>query len=157
MKHSRKMVLISEDEYAQMQAMVKPAENDTQPGQVQVNNTQSDQVVEKMPQPNAALEKVTQTEMMMPHFPIQNQCDFIKSTKTMQAEKKITKTNLPREELIKTNPPREKLTKTRPSKHKLIQTGLGEDKPRPRGPPGVPLRKQENKISEGLPPGWVDF
>ena len=64
-----------------------------------------------MPQPNAALEKVTQTEMMMPHFPIQSQCDFIKSTKTMQAEKKITKTNLPREELTKTNPPRENLQK----------------------------------------------
>ena len=51
------MVLISEDEYAQLQTMTKPTKNDTQPSQVEENDTQTGQVVEKVTKPNAVTEK----------------------------------------------------------------------------------------------------
>ena len=145
MKHSRKMVLISEDEYTQLKAKIK--ENDTQPRQVQENDTRSGYVVENVMQPNAASEIGTQTETMVTHYPVQSQCNLKKGTEKIPAEKKITKTS----------PSSKKLTKNGPSKRYLTQSGLGEEKPRPQGPPGVPLRKQEKKFSEGLPPGWVIF
>ena len=88
MKQSRKMVLISEDEYAQLKAMTKPTED----------VTESD--------------KGTQTETSMPHFPIRSQCDSKKSTKIMQVEKKITKTNPPRKKRTKIGSTKHELTQS---------------------------------------------
>ena len=41
MKQSRKMVLISEDEYAQLQAMTKPTEDVTESSAREYNNTEN--------------------------------------------------------------------------------------------------------------------
>ena len=147
MKQSRKMVLISEDEYAQLQAMTKPTEDVTESSVREHNNTEISSPSERITKPCEVSEKDTQTETLMPHFPIQSKCDSKKSTKKMQVEKKITKTN----------PPSKKLTKIDSTKHKLAQSGLGLTKIKPQGPPGIPVKKQQNKFSNGLPLGWMDF
>ena len=141
------MVLISEDEYAQLQAMTKPTEDVTESSAREYNNTEISSPSEISTKPSEVSEKSTQTETPMPHFPIQSQCDSKKSTKKMQVEKKITKTN----------PPSKKLTKIDSTKHKLTQSGLGLPKIKPQGPPGIPVKKQRNKFSNGLPLGWMDF
>ena len=64
-----------------------------------------------------------------------------------QVEKKITKTNHPSK----------KLTKIESTKHKLKQSGLGLTKIKPQGPPGIPVKKQQKKFSNGAPLGWMDF
>ena len=66
MNHSRKMVLISEDEYTQL--MTKLKENNTQAGQALRDDTQSSQIVEKVTQPNLVSEKVTKAETMVTHY-----------------------------------------------------------------------------------------
>ena len=147
MKQSRKMVLISEDEYAQLQAMTKPTEDVTESSAREYNNTEIGSPSEISIKPCEVSEKSTQTETPMSHFPIQSQCDSKKSTKKMQVEKKITKTN----------PPSKKLTKIDSTKHKLTQSGLGLTKIKPQGPPGIPIKKQQNKFSNGLPLGWMNF
>ena len=147
MNHSRKMVLISEDKYAQLQTMTKPTKNDTQPSQVEENDTQTGQVVEKVTKPNAVTDKMTQTETMMNHFPIQSQCNLQKGTEKITTRKKITKTD----------PSSEKLTGNGSNKISITKSRLGEERPRPRGPPGVPFRKQQKQLTDGLPPGWVNF
>ena len=147
MKQSRKMVLISEDEYAQLQARTKPTEDVTESSVREHNNTEIGSPSEISTKPSEVSEKSTQTETTIPHFPIQSQCDFKKSTKKIQVEKKITKTN----------PPSKKLTKIESTKHKLTQSGLGLTKIKPQGPPGIPFKKQQKKFSNGLPLGWMDF
>ena len=59
--------------------------------------------------------------------------------------------------ITKTNPPSKKLTKIESTKHKLTQSGLGLTKIKPQGPPGIPVKKQQKKFSNGLPLGWMDF
>ena len=145
MNHSRKMVLISEDEYTQLMTKIK--ENNTQAGQAQRDDTQSSQIVEKVTQPNVVSEKVTKAETMVTHFPIQSQCNLEKDTEKIPTENKVTKTNEASEKVVKNGA----------DKLNITQLGSGEEKPRPRGPPGVPLRRRQKKINEGLPPGWVDF
>ena len=141
------MVLISEDEYAQLQAMTKKTEDVTESSAREHNNTEIGSPSEISTKPSEVSEKSTQTETLMPHFPIQSQCDSKKSTKKMQVEKKITKTN----------PPSKKLTKIDSTKYKLTQSGLGLTKIKPQGHPGIPVKKQRNKFSNGLPLGWMDF
>ena len=52
--------------------------------------------------------------------------------------------------ITKTNPTRKKLTKIGSTKHKLTQYGLGVKKIIPQGPPGAPVKKEQNKFSNGL-------
>ena len=129
------MVLISEDEYAQLQAGTKPTEDVTESSVREHNNTEIGSPSEISTKPSEVSEKSTQTETMIPHFPIQSHCDSKKSTKKIQVEKKITKTN----------PPSKKLTKIESTKQK------------PQGPPGIPFKKQQKKFSNGLPLGWMVF
>ena len=42
-------------------------------------------------------------------------------------------------------------------KHKLKQSGLVLTKIKLLGPPGIPVKKQQKKFSNGLPLGWMDF
>ena len=139
MKQSRKMVLISEDEYAQLQAMTKPTEDVTESSVREHNNTEIGSPSEISTKPSEVSEKSTQTETMIPHFPYKVNVIPKKSTK------KITKTN----------PPIKKLRKIDSTKHKLTQSGLGLTKIKPQGPPGIPVKKQQKKYSNGLPLGWM--
>ena len=115
MKQSRKMVLISEDEYAQLQSRTKPTEDVTESSVREQNNTEIGSPSEISTKPSEVSGKSTQTETTIPHFPIQSQYDSKKSTKKIQVEKKITKTN----------PTSKKLTKIESTKHKLTHSGLG--------------------------------
>ena len=145
MKQSRKMMLISEDEYAQLQARTKPTEDVTESSVREHNNTEISAPSEISTKPSEVSEKSTQTKTTIPHFPIQSQCDSKKSTKKIQV-KKITKTN----------PPSKKFTKIESTKQ-ITQPGLGLTKIKPQGPPGIPFKKQQKKFSNGLPLGWMDF
>ena len=82
------MVLISEDEYTQMQAMTKATEDDTESSVREHNNTEISSPSGRSTKPCELSEKGTQTETLMPHFPVQIQCDSKKSTKKMRVEKK---------------------------------------------------------------------
>ena len=105
-------MLISEDEYAQLQARTKPTEDVTVSNVREHNNTEIISPSARSTKPCEVSEKGTQTETLMPHFPIQSQCDS-KKVQKMQVERKITKTN----------PPSKKLTKTDSTKHKLHNQG----------------------------------
>ena len=141
------MVLISENEYAQLQGRTKPTEDVTESSVREHNNTEIGSPSEISTKPSEVSEKSSQTETTIPHFPIQSQCDSKKVPKQMKVEKKITKTN----------PPVKKLTKTESTKHKLTQSGLGLTKIKPQRPPGIPFKKQQKKFSNGLPLGWMDL
>ena len=134
------MVLISEDENAQLQARTQPTEDVTESSVGEHNNTEISSPLERSTNPCEVSEKGTQTETLMPQFSIQSQCDSKKSSKKMQVEKKLSKTY----------PPRKKLTKIDSTKHKLTQSGLGLTKIKPQGPPGIPVKKQQNKFSNCL-------
>ena len=82
------MVLISEDEYAQLQAMTKPTEDVTESSVREHNNTEISLPSEISTKPSEVSEKSTQTETTIPYFPIQSQCDSKKSTNKIQVEKK---------------------------------------------------------------------
>ena len=123
------MVLISEDEYAQLQSRTKPTEDVTESSVREHNNTEIGSPSEISTKPSEVSGKGTQTETTIPHFPIQSQCDSKKSTKKIQVEKQITKTN----------PHSKKLTNIDSTKHKLTQSGLGLTKIKPQGPPGIPV------------------
>ena len=99
MKQSRKMVLISEDEYAQLQARAKPTEDVTESSVREHNNKEIGSPSEISTKPSEVSGKCTQNETTIPHFPVQSQCDSKKSTKKIQVENKITKTNPPRKKL----------------------------------------------------------
>ena len=75
------MVLISEDEYAQLQAMTKPTEDVTESSVKKHNDTEIGSLSEISTNPIEVSEKSTQTETTIPHFPIKSQCDSKKSTK----------------------------------------------------------------------------
>ena len=147
MKQSRKMVRISEDEYAQLQARTKPTEDVTESSVREHNNTEIGSPSEISTKPREVSGKSTQTETTIPHFPIQSQCDF----------KKKDKENTGGEKNNKTNPLSTKLTKIDSTKHKLTQSGLGSTKIKAQGPPGIPVKKQQKEFSNGLPLGWMDF
>ena len=99
------MVLISEDEYAKLQARTKPTEDVTESSVREHNNTEIGSPSEISTKPSEVSGKSTQTETMIPHFPIQSQCGSKKSTKQIQVEKKITKTNPPSKKLTKLTQP----------------------------------------------------
>ena len=111
------------------------------------NNTEIASPSEISAKPSEVSGKSTQPDSAIPHFPIQSQCDSKKSTKKIQVEKQITKTN----------PPSKKLTKIESTKHKLTQSGLGLTKIKPQEPPGIPVKKQQKKFSNGLPLGWMEL
>ena len=87
------MVLISEGEYAQLQARTKTTKDVTESGAREHNNTEIGSPSEISTKPSEVSGKSTQTETTIPHFPIQSQCDSKNSTKKLQVEKKITKSN----------------------------------------------------------------
>ena len=64
-------------------------------------------------------------------------------------EKKITKTDPPSKKLIKLTQPNINTNHT--------QSGLGLTKIKPQGPPGIPVKKQQKKFSNGLPLGWMEL
>ena len=82
------MVLISEDEYAQLQAMTEPTEDVTESSVREHNNTEISSPSEISTKPSEVSEKSTQTETTIPHFPIQSQCDSKKSTNKFRWRKK---------------------------------------------------------------------
>ena len=88
MKKSRKMVLISEDEYAQLQARTKPTEDVTESNVREHNNTEISSPSERSTKPSEVSEKSTQTETTIPHFPIQSQCDSKKAQRKFRWRKK---------------------------------------------------------------------
>ena len=100
MKQSRKMVLISEEQYAQLQAMTKPTEDVKESSVREHNNTEIGSPSEISTKPSEVSVKSKQTEKMIPYFPIQSQCDSKKSTKKSGGEK-ITKTNPPSKKTYK--------------------------------------------------------
>ena len=65
------MVLISEDEYAQLQARTKPTEDVTESSVREHNNTEISSPSEISTKPSEVSEKSTQTETTIPNFPIQ--------------------------------------------------------------------------------------
>ena len=69
MKQSRKMVLISEDEYAQLQSRTKPTEDVTESSVREHNNTEIGSPSEISTKPSEVSRKSTQTETTIPHFP----------------------------------------------------------------------------------------
>ena len=69
------MVLISEDEYAQLQARTKPTEDVTESSVREHNNTEIGSPSEISTKPSEVSGKSTQTETAIPNFPIQSQCD----------------------------------------------------------------------------------
>ena len=69
MKQSRKMVLISEDEYAQLQARTKPTEDVTESSVREHNNTEIGSPSEISTKPSEVSEKSTQTEKRSPISP----------------------------------------------------------------------------------------
>ena len=75
MKQSRKMVLISEDEYAQLQARTKPTEDVTESSVREHNNTEIASPSEISTKPSEVSGKSKQPERAFPNFPIQSQCD----------------------------------------------------------------------------------
>ena len=103
MKHSRKMVLIPEDEYKQLtesspviKSLTKSSpvtENLTKSIPVTENLTKSIPVTENLTKSSQLIEKVTQTEPMVASFPIESKCDFQNCVKRKTVQKKITKTS----------------------------------------------------------------
>ena len=81
------MVLISEDEYAQLQARTKPTEDVTESSVREHNNTEIGSPSEISTKPSEVSLKSTQTETTIPHFPIQSQCDSKKVQKNSGGEK----------------------------------------------------------------------
>ena len=75
------MVLISEDEYAQLQSRTKPTEDVTESSVREHNNTEIGSPSEISTKPSELSRKSTQTETMIPHFPIQSQCESKKKYK----------------------------------------------------------------------------
>ena len=69
MKQSRKMVLISEDEYAQLQEMTKPTEDVTESSVREHNNTEIGSPSEISTKPSEVSGKSTQTETTIPISP----------------------------------------------------------------------------------------
>ena len=82
------MVLISEDEYAQLQARTKPTEDVTESSVREHNNTEIGSPSEICTKPSEVSEKSTQTETMVLHFPIQSQCDSKKVQRKLRWRKK---------------------------------------------------------------------
>ena len=93
MKHSRKMVLIPEDEYKQLTESSPVIKSLTKSSPVTENLTKSIPVTENLTKSSQLIEKVTQIEPMVASFPIESKCDFQNCVKRKTVQKKITKTS----------------------------------------------------------------
>ena len=82
------MVLISEEEYAQLQATTKPKEDVTESSVREHNNTEIGSPSKISTKPSEVSGKSTQTETTITHFPIQSQCDSKKVQRKFRWRKK---------------------------------------------------------------------
>ena len=127
MKYSRKMVLISEDEYSQLK---NKASSKTEPSKERA--TESSATLMSLPS-----EKITQPRQWV----------LPKAAEKMPGEKNETKIS----------PHKKQLTKTSSTRRIQTQSGPGVETFTPLGPPGIPLRTLQKKSTSALPLGWIDF
>jgi len=164
MKYSKKMVLISEDEYSQLMSAKEnatescpTAEKVTKMDTPSEKVTKSETATKQMTGLCTATEKMTQTEPRVTPYPIQSKWGFSNRTKSVPTRKQKTKTDTVRKVMTKSDPTRKLMimTKNDPGAINHTKSGSGMGKFRPQGPPGTPQLKE--KSTKGLPLGWIDF
>ena len=139
MKHSRKMVLIPEEEYARWTNTSKQELTPTEtseglkicaqlcPGERRLTQTEPTQ--KKITQLNPTKVKSTQTEPAISEKPIQNERGLKICAQSCPGERRLTQTDPIKKKITQTDPIKKKTTQTEPAKKKITQPGTNKRLP----------------------------